>query len=159
MGQKTNNTKKWIIIMAIIAIIFFLPTLLMYVMYYSKTVDFGTSGIYQEEEVKKISAEVVDLFTSKSYQEILDDYVDAEAKGDTDEETLENAVDEVNEDWGEYKETESVDLSEIKQRKKYYASSQSKVAYENVTVLINLIFDEDMEIIGLSIQDSEKAEK
>ena len=159
MGQKSGNTKKWIIIMAIIAVIFFLPTLLMYIMYYSKTVDFGTSGLYQEEEVKTISAEVVDLFTSKSYQEILDDYVDADAKGDTDAEALETAVTEVNEDWGEYKETESITLSEVKQRKNYYASAQCTVAYENVTVFFNFVFDEDMEMIGLSIQDSEEASK
>lgn len=158
MGQKTGISKKWIIIMVIIAAIFFLPTLLLYVTYYSKTVDFGTSGLYQEEEVKTISAEVVDLFNARSYQEILDDYVDAEAKGDTDAEALETAVTEVNEDWGEYQETASVSLSEVKQRSNYYASVESEVVYENVTVLFNFVFDEDMELIGLSIQDKDASE-
>ena len=71
MGKKNFNVKGFLIMLGIVMAISLVPTVIQVIVQYAKEVEFGTSGLFKEEEVKELSEEVIDLFTAKSYKEVI----------------------------------------------------------------------------------------
>lgn len=154
MGKKKSDMKSMIIMVAVVMLIFFAPNLIVALMQSAKPVDFGTSGLYQEDEVREVSAAVIELVSSGSFQKVLDDYAAEDVRTDENVESLETAAKTIADDWGAYRETGSVTLRELKQQKKYYASLVAEVVYENVTLQLEIVYNEEMKLIGLSMQEA-----
>jgi len=146
----------FLVMLAIILVISVVPNVLMTLVQSAKPVSFGTSGIYQEDEVRKTSEEVIALISAGSFREVVEKY--AEENTNDNIVTLEEASASVAKDWGEYKETVTVALRELKQLNKYYASLQAEVIYENVTVNFEFVYGEGMKLVGITMKNAASTE-
>lgn len=120
-------------------------------MWWPKTSEFGSSGIFKEEDVKKETEKVVELMekddydglsamADKSMQKILVE------ENRTQWEALKNSI---GEDWGEFVSYGEMKKAELKQMGKRYATVQIQVTYKNVKVSYSISFDKDMKLAGL----------
>ena len=147
-----------IILLIVLAIIFFGPTVCMNMVQKQEEVAFGTSGIYQEEEVKALSAQVIALFESKEYGKIRTEYVDPDVQEQVLEADIQGFAEDVSDDWGAYVSTTSVTVKEMKQMGEYYAGVITVTKYENVDVRYILYFNDEMKLIGIGLVDNNDTE-
>lgn len=153
------KNKRMIIFIIVMMVVAFLPMLIVNLIYSSKTVDFGTSNLYQEAEVKSVSTEIVNCFTAKEYQKVLDEYLIEEGQAKLSVDDIQKAVTDVAEEWGTYQEITTISLTEMKQGGKYYAMANVDAKYANVNVSFNFIFDQNMKLVGINLQNSDTVEK
>lgn len=116
--------------------------------------EFGKSGAFKEEEVKKQAEKVIGLLEQ-------DDYDSLSAMADK---TMQNAFSEENrsqwetskqaigEDWGEFVSFGETNMTELKQMGRLYATVRMEVKYQNVSVTYSMSFDVDMKLAGFYLQ-------
>lgn len=159
MEKKKAGWIGFIIIIVVFLLFFGAPLLILRMVLAENEVDFGTSGLYQEEEVRTTSMEIIHLLAAGSYREVLEDYAVEGAETEENLKGIESRAASISGDWGEYKETTFLELSEVKSQGKYYASVRAELVHENVTVIYRLYFNEKMKMTGFELQDSMSAEQ
>lgn len=124
------------------------------VWWWPRNSEFGSSGIFNEKEVKKQAEKVAELvakddydglsaMADKSMQKILVE------ENRTQWEALKNSI---GEDWGEFVSFGETKMGELKQMGKHYATIQIQVTYKNVKVTYSLSFDEEMRLAGMYLK-------
>lgn len=109
---------------------------------------FGSSGLFNENEVKLQIRDVVDKVGEENYEALKNNCVPQMEKA-LSADTINKAKNQVSENWGELKEYGNVYLVEIKQQGHNYVSGQVNVIYENVAVTYTITFNEDMKLAGI----------
>lgn len=106
------------------------------------------SKIFDSDAVQAKAEEVVALLDEGDYDGLKAMAADKLAPM-INEDEMENARDNLSEDWGELQNYGSVYLIETTQRGQHSAVVQMTVAYENTSVTYTISFDEDMKLNGL----------
>lgn len=146
--KKLSKTNIFVLIVGIIAV-FFVIAAILFKWQYPASSDFGTSGKFQEEEVKAEATEIVELFSAQEYEQIMTEYAGKVLLDDAEAEDLKYAATTVNPDWGEFQKINTITLGELKRAGKQYALAEVETAYENVTVTFTFSFDENMKLSGV----------
>lgn len=152
--KKKDFTKKQTTIILVVGMLFCLGiAAIVFIQQLPKTKDFGSSGKFEASVVEEQTKVILDLFTNKEYQKILDEYANKGLKEDAKAEDLAYAATGLGGDLGEIKEIESISLAEMEKGGVLYAVSESKVVYENITVIFTFSFNEKMEFSGIYLQE------
>lgn len=160
MGKKDLSKKKATIILVVGMLFCLVVAATVFIQQLPKTKDFGTSGKFEASVVEEKTREILELFTNQEYQKILDEYANKGLKEDAKAEDFAYAAAGLGGALGEIKEIESISLAEMEKAGMLYAVSESKVIYENITVIYTFSFNEDMEFSGIYLQEHvEKDEK
>lgn len=118
---------------------------------FPKTVDFGTSGLFEEQEVENQIKWVVHLIEENECEALKKVSVEEMKKLIT-ETLLKQSKDMVSDDWGEFKEFGNLYLTELKQKGQSYAVGQVTVSYENVSVTYLVTLDKELKLAGFYIR-------
>lgn len=116
-----------------------------------RTVPFGGSGIFVEEEVEERCKEVVRLLDAEDYGAVRD-CSDATLKEVLTEEVIRQAKEQAGANWGGFREFGKCYMNEYKWKGKDWVAVQINAAYENIGITYTLQFNEDMELSGLFIK-------
>lgn len=149
--DKLRKRKKWlwmaggILLLVIVAAGLFLWQ-------YPYTKEFGTSGMFSEGEVKRLSGELVGLISNQEYEEVLQNYASDSFSRKVEEKDLEYAAIQAGDDWGAFQETKRSTLAEMKKAGKWYALAEVEAAYGNRTITFTFSFDEEMKLSGIYIR-------
>ena len=153
MEKKDFSKKKATIILVAGMLFCFAIAAIVFVQQLPKTKDFGTSGKFEAAVVEEKTREILDLFTNQEYQKILDEYANKGLKEDAKAEDFAYAAAGLGGELGKIKEIESISLAEMEKAGITYAVSESKVVYDNITVIFTFSFNEDMEFSGIYLQE------
>lgn len=153
MEKKDFSKKKTAILLTAGILFCFVIAATVFVQQLPKTQDFGTSGLFKAEEVEEKTKEIIELFTNQEYQKILDEYASAGLKEDAKAEDFAYAAAGLGKEVGTMQEIASISLAEMEKADIIYAVSESKVVYENITVMFTFSFNEDMEFSGIYMKE------
>ena len=112
-----------------------------------KTRQIGDSKIFSESAVKERTEQIIGMFDKKDYKG-LQEYVTEPMREVMEEKVMEQNRQYIGSDWGEPEGISSIYMAEISQFGGRYAVVQATAAYENVSVVYTLSFDEDMKLAG-----------
>ena len=130
----------------------FLVVLLSFVYWiFPKTMEFGVSGVFDEQEVRTRIEETILLVNENNFEALLEISND-EMVYVFNKDTITNLRKMIHEDWGEFKEFGNIYLAEVKQRGKYFVIGQITVNYENVMVIYTITLDEELKLAGLYVR-------
>lgn len=152
MEQKKLDKRKILVVVVAIIAAFLVIAALLFKWQYPQSTDFGTSGKFQEEEVKAVATEVTALFSEKEYEKIMTDYAGEVLLKDADAEDLKYAATTANSDWGAFQEITSITLGELERAGNLYAVAEVQAVYENATITLTFSFDENLKLSGVYIQ-------
>lgn len=152
MKQKKLDKRKILVVVVAIIAAFLVIAALLFKWQYPQSTDFGTSGKFQEEEVKAVATEVTALFSEQEYEKIMTDYAGEVLLKDADAEDLKYAATTANADWGTFKEITSITLGELERAGNLYAVAEVQAVYENATITLTFSFDENLKLSGVYIQ-------
>lgn len=116
---------------------------------YPRTTEFGTSGKFFQEEVERLSGEVVALLSEQEYERVLMDYASEGFQRKVDEKDLKYAAMEAGSDWGTFHEIKTSTFAEMKKAGKWYALAEIEAEYENQDVTFTFSFDREMGLAGI----------
>ncbi len=119
--------------------------------------EFGSSGNFASEEVRKKAEELVGLFSEERYQEILDEYAGKELLRAADARDLENMSITASANRGGFQEISDMVLAEMKKAGRLYAVAEVRAVYEQVTLTYTFSFNERMELAGVYIKSPRMA--
>lgn len=160
MEKKDFSKKKTAILLTAGILFCFVIAATVFVQQLPKTQDFGTSGLFKAEEVEQKTKEIIELFTNQEYQKILDEYAGTGLKEDAKAEDFAYAAAGLGGALGEIQKIDSISLAEMEKAGIKYAVSESKVIYENITVIFTFSFNEKMEFSGIYMkEDVEEGKK
>lgn len=108
----------------------------------------GTSGIYTEEVLEEKALQVVSLLDQNDFDSLRADATE-EMKSVLTQAQIDQIRDQLSDNWGESISMEIFSVQEVKQQGKLYASAQVLAAYENITVLYTVSFDQEMRLAGI----------
>ena len=139
--QKRNR------IVSIIAI--FLIGLLSFIYWiFPKTMEFGASGEFDEQEVRNRMEETVLLINESNFEALLEMSVE-EMVYIFNEDTMTELKRMIHEDWGDFQEFGNLYLAEGKQMGKNLVIGQITVSYENVMITYVISLDKELKLAGL----------
>lgn len=159
MGKKKTSWIGFLIIIIFVCVFCVAPIIFLNVMKEEKVYDFGTSGLFQEDEIKATSIEIIDLFADKSYQQVLKDYAAVGANTDANLTNLKSAATSIGEEWGADREIIFGTLAETKVLGEYFATVKAEVVYEKFSAIFHLHFNDEMKLSGIDIQAGAVSER
>lgn len=141
-----SRNRTWIILLSLVVVICFFAAFAWWL--FPKASAVGTSGIYTKEVLEEKALQVVSLLDQNDFDSL---------RADTTEEMqlvltqaqIDQIRDQLSDNWGESVSIEVYSVQEIKQQGKSYAAAQVLAAYENVTVLYTISFDQEMRLAGI----------
>lgn len=116
-----------------------------------KNKDLSESTDFDKAEVEEMSRRVVDYINSDDY-EALKAMAVADMAEIMNKERLDEARARVSEDWGAFKEIESITTTQVTQRGVTAAVAYVAASYENVDIRYTFAFDKDMKLASFGIQ-------
>lgn len=146
--MKTDNKKKISIIISIIFVVI-AATAIYFAM--PKNKDLSESSIFEKAEIEALSEQVIDYINAEDYEGLKEMAVDEMAEVMT-RERMDEAKARVSEDWGAFKEIDSITTTEVNQRGTTAAVAYVAASYENVDIRYTFAFDEDMKLASFGIQ-------
>lgn len=146
--MKTDNKKKISIIISIIFVVI-AATAIYFAM--PKNKDLSESSIFEKAEIEALSEQVIDYINEENYEGLKEMAVDEMAEVMT-RERMDEAKARVSEDWGAFKEIDSITTTEVNQRGTTAAVAYVAASYENVDIRYTFAFNEDMKLASFGIQ-------
>lgn len=150
--EKQMDKKKVILIPVIGLLVFFGLAAFFFFWQYPRMQDFGTAGIFTQEETERTAEEVIALISAQEYDQVLTEYAGKAFRGDVEAEDLEYMAIGVSPEWGDFVQIKSCVLGEMKKAGSYYALAEVEVSYELVDVIFTFSFDREMKLAGVYMQ-------
>lgn len=137
--------------MIIIATIIIVAVNLFVVWWWPHSLEFGTSGIFKEADVKAKAEEAIRLLEKDDYKALIamSDEAMQQIFGEDNRAQWDTAKQSVGDDWGEFVSFDKMNLAELKQTGKLYTTVQIEATYKNVKVNYSMSFDKDMKLSGM----------
>lgn len=145
--KKVNSRKHTgIILLAFAAVICFFAAFAWWL--FPKASAVGTSSIYREETLEEKALQVVFLLDQNDFDSLRAGATE-EMQSVLTQAQIDQIRDQLSDNWGEGISLEIFSVQEVKQQGKIYASVQALAAYENITVLYTISFDQEMRLSGI----------
>lgn len=153
-GERQTMDKMLKIAIKIMWIVFFVMLIGIAVMLivFPKTKDIQKSHYFTENQVKKNSQVVLTAIDELDY-DVLSEHSTEELQEALSGNALETAKKELCNNFGDRLEIKEWYVSEVKQKKQYYAVAQLVVVYENISVTYTFSFDTDMKLVGFYMDE------
>lgn len=116
-----------------------------------KGADLSQSDYFEQETVERKMQETVTLLNAGDYETLCRKAI-PEMQPYLTEEGMEKIMEQIADDWGEFRQFGAIYTQELIQGKNHYAVGEITVAYENVNVIFRLTYDTDMKLAGLYIR-------
>ena len=129
----------------------FVPLVLLVVTQRTQEVPLGTSGIYQEAEVKAAAEKILELYEEGSYQMILEEYAVEGSCSEDNATRMEVEADVIKADWKNRGEVTYIKLSELKKMKDYFVNVQLYAEYGEIVVNFSMFFDSELKLTGMKV--------
>lgn len=145
--KKVNSKNRTgMIIIAIVVVICFFAAFAWWLFPKARAV--GTSGIYTEIVLEEKALQVVSLLDQNDFDSLRASATE-EMQPVLTQAQIDQIRDQLSDNWGESVSVEIFSVQEVKQQGKLYASVQVLAAYENITVLYTISFDQEMRLAGI----------
>lgn len=145
--KKVNSRKRTgIILLTFVAVICFFAAFAWWL--FPKSSAVGTSGIYTKEALEEKALQVVSLLDQNDFDSLRADATE-EMQSVLTQAQIDQIRDQLSDNWGERISVEVYSVQEVKQQGKLYAAAQALAAYENITVLYTISFDQEMRLAGI----------
>lgn len=141
-----SRNRTGIILLALAAVICFFAAFAWWL--FPKVSAVGTSGIYTKETLEEKALQVVSLLDQNDFDSLWRDATE-EMQSVLTQAQIDQIRDPLSDNWGESISVEIFSVQEVKQQGKLYASVQALAAYENITVLYTISFDQEMRLAGI----------
>lgn len=145
--RKAKRTKVCGITAIVIGIVFFLCLSGYWVM--PKSAAISESRIFEEDRLETKTLAVILALDAKDYDALQTQYAEEKMKPYLTEEIMEQAKNNISDDWGKQVSIGKAYMAEITQMGKKYATVQVNVHYENADVTYTISFDSDYKLSGL----------
>lgn len=146
--RKQAKKEKAIKITVIIMGIFLVLGLLGYWLF-PKPIPIEQSTVFEEEQLKNQTIEVVSALDAKNYEALQSEYADEILKSYLTEEDMEQTKETIGKNWGKQVSLGNQYMTEIHQGWTRYAIVQINVGYENTNVTYTFTFNTEYRLIGL----------
>lgn len=113
-----------------------------------KTADLADSKLFAVEKVYEASENVIELFENSQFEELREQYCNADLAAKMTDDVLAKAFESFGGDLGERVEITSKEGFEVEQSDVYYAMTVYKVTYQNNELTYTIMFDTDMKLAG-----------
>lgn len=144
--KENSRNRTGVILLVIVAAICCVAAFAWWLFPKASTV--GTSGIYTKEVLEEQALRMVSLLDQNDFDALRADATE-EMQSVLTQAQIDQIRDQLSDDWGESVSVEVYTVQEIKQQGKSYAAAQVLAAYENVTILYTISFDQEMRLAGI----------
>lgn len=145
--RKAKRVKLCGITAIVIGIVFLLCLSGYWVM--PKSAAISESRIFEEDQLETKTLAVILALDAKDYEVLQTQYAEEKMKPYLTEEIMEQAKNNISDDWGKQVSIGKAYMAEITQMGKKYATVQVNVHYENADVIYTISFDSDYKLSGL----------
>lgn len=145
--RKAKRVKLCGITAIVIGIVFLLCLSGYWVM--PKSAAISESRIFEEDQLETETHAVILALDAKDYEVLQTQYAEEKMKPYLTEEIMEQAKNNISDDWGKQVSIGKAYMAEITQMGKKYATVQVNVHYENADVTYTISFDSDYKLSGL----------
>lgn len=118
---------------------------------FPRTFDIDQSKYFNKEQVETAMKETIELLDAGDYAALQESAI-PQMKHVLSAETMDDAKRILSDDWGERKMFGAVYVAELVQGNKHFAVGEITVAYENVSAVYRLTYDEDMRLSGIYVR-------
>ena len=145
-AKRERALKIWGIVLLVIAV-------LAAVIYWNlpKWSDISSSTIFDEDDVKAQTEEIIRLYSDNDFQAVTERMND-DMRQVLNAATLQYTKSQMKEDFGELLAFGNMYASEAKQNGRSYAMVQVSVSYSNMSVSYTITFDADMKLAGFYVK-------
>lgn len=113
-----------------------------------KGADIENSTYFDKTQVENAMKHTVELLDADDYSSLQGNAI-AQMQNVLNEETIGSARGQISDDWGKRLQFGNAYIAEIVQRNNHFVVGEITVAYENISVVYRLTYDENMQLTGL----------
>ena len=145
-AKREKTLKIWGIVLLIVVVLAAAAYVKM-----PKMSDISESTVFQEEQVRAQTEEIITLYSNNDYKAVVE-YMDDEMKQVLNASTLQYVKDQMGTDFGELLAFGTMYMTEVRQSGGIYAMVQVNVSYANTSVTYTVTYDESMKLAGFYLK-------